>query len=135
MPASLLAREITVVIGRLTVLDGLSATVAPGHRYGLIGPNGAGKSTLLRVLAGLLRPDQGRVERQPPAATVGLLDQEPERRADETVRAFLSRRTGVSAATAELEAATAVLAAGVDAAPGAEPVADRYDAALQRWLG
>ena len=96
MPASLLARDITVTIGRLTVLDGLSVTVAPGHRYGLIGPNGAGKSTLLRVLAGLLRPDQGRVERQPLTATVGLLDQEPERRADETVRAFLSRRTGVA---------------------------------------
>ena len=135
MPASLLAREITVTIGRLTVLDGLSVTVAPGHRYGLIGPNGAGKSTLLRVLAGVLRPDQGRVERQPLAATVGLLDQEPERRADETVRAFLSRRTGVNAATVELEAATVALAAGVHAAPNAEPVADRYDAALQRWLG
>ncbi len=64
------------------------------------------------MLAGLLRPDQGRVERQPPAATVGLLDQEPERRADETVRAFLSRRTGVAAASVELEAATAALAAG-----------------------
>ena len=135
MPASLLARDITVTIGRLTVLDGLSVTVAPGHRYGLIGPNGAGKSTLLRVLAGLLRPDQGRVERQPLTATVGLLDQEPERRADETVRAFLSRRTGVSAATVELEAATAALAAGADAASGAERVADRYDVALQRWLG
>lgn len=29
---------------------------------GLFGPSGAGKSTLLRVLAGLVRPDQGRVE-------------------------------------------------------------------------
>ena len=111
MPAALVARDITVTIGRLTVLDGVSLTVAPGHRYGLIGPNGVGKSTLLKVLAGRVRPDGGRVERQPPSATVGLLDQEPERRAGETVRAFVSRRTGVASATAELELATAAVAA------------------------
>ena len=68
MPAALVARDITVTIGRLTVLDGVSLTVAPGHRYGLIGPNGVGKSTLLKVLAGRVRPDGGRVERQPARA-------------------------------------------------------------------
>ena len=128
MPAALVARDITVTIGRLTVLDGVSLTVAPGHRYGLIGPNGVGKSTLLKVLAGRLRPDSGRVERQPPSATVGLLDQEPERRAGETVRAFVSRRTGVASATAELELATAALAVTADGA------AERYDTALHTWL-
>jgi molybdate transport system ATP-binding protein len=35
--------------------------VPPGRIVGLLGPNGAGKTTLLRVLAGLLRPDHGRV--------------------------------------------------------------------------
>jgi len=35
--------------------------VAPGRVLVLLGPNGAGKSTVLRVLAGLLRPDAGRV--------------------------------------------------------------------------
>ena len=128
MPAALVARDITVTIGRLTVLDGVSLTVAPGHRYGLIGPNGVGKSTLLKVLAGWVRPDGGRVERQPPSATVGLLDQEPERRAGETVRAFVSRRTGVASATAELELATAAVAATAHGA------AERYDTALHTWL-
>ena len=128
LPASLVARDVTVTIGRHTVLDRVDVNLAPGHRYGLIGPNGVGKSTLLRVLAGLIRPEHGRVERQPPSATVGLLDQEPERRPGETVRQLLSRRTGVAGATAELEAATADLAAGADGA------ADRYDAALQTWL-
>jgi ATPase subunit of ABC transporter with duplicated ATPase domains len=126
--ASLVARDLVVTIGRLTVLDGISLTVAPGHRYGLIGPNGVGKSTLLKVLAGRVRPDRGRVERHPPTATVGLLDQEPERRSDETVRAFVGRRTGVIAATTELEGATAALAAT------AHGSAERYDAALQSWL-
>lgn len=36
-------------------------TVEPGRVLVLLGPNGAGKSTVLRVLAGLLRPDAGRV--------------------------------------------------------------------------
>ena len=35
--------------------------VAPGRVVGLLGPNGAGKTTLLRVLAGLVRPDEGKV--------------------------------------------------------------------------
>jgi molybdate transport system ATP-binding protein len=32
----------------------------PGERVALLGPNGAGKSTLLSILAGVLRPDEGR---------------------------------------------------------------------------
>ncbi|MCX6398928.1 MAG: ATP-binding cassette domain-containing protein, partial [Propionibacteriales bacterium] len=47
-----------------TVADrGLDVTfeVAEGETVALLGPNGAGKSTTLAVLAGLLRPDTGRV--------------------------------------------------------------------------
>ena len=40
------------------------------------------------------------MSRLPPAATVGFLPQEPDRRAGETLRAFLGRRTGVTAAVA-----------------------------------
>jgi NitT/TauT family transport system ATP-binding protein len=43
------------------VVDGLSLTVQPGEILVLTGPSGCGKSTLLRALAGLLRPDAGRV--------------------------------------------------------------------------
>jgi NitT/TauT family transport system ATP-binding protein len=43
------------------VVDGLSLSVQPGEILVLTGPSGCGKSTVLRALAGLMRPDSGRV--------------------------------------------------------------------------
>lgn len=43
-------------------VDGLDLAVPAGEFYALLGPNGAGKTTTLRIVAGLLRPDAGRVE-------------------------------------------------------------------------
>ncbi len=57
------ARQVDVAYRRNEVLRDVSVTVRAGTLTALIGPNGAGKSTLLRVLAGVQRPDQGRVER------------------------------------------------------------------------
>ncbi len=42
-------------------LRDVSLQVRRGEAMGIIGPNGAGKSTALRLLAGILRPDAGRV--------------------------------------------------------------------------
>ncbi len=63
--------EPVIVIGALrhifpgppahVALDGLSATAQPGTITGLVGPDGAGKTTLLRLIAGLLRPSDGRI--------------------------------------------------------------------------
>ncbi|MEY6433231.1 ATP-binding cassette domain-containing protein [Thioalkalicoccus limnaeus] len=46
----------------IEALTDISCTLAPGAVTGLVGPDGAGKTTLMRVVAGLLRPDAGRVE-------------------------------------------------------------------------
>ena len=48
--------------GERLVFENLSFELRRGGRYGLLGPNGAGKSTLIRLLAGNLRPDQGRIQ-------------------------------------------------------------------------
>jgi ABC-2 type transport system ATP-binding protein len=44
------------------VLDGFDLTVPAGTVCGLLGPNGAGKTTAVRILATLLRLDEGRAE-------------------------------------------------------------------------
>lgn len=44
---------------RSTVIDNLSLSVPAGIVFGLLGPNGSGKSTLLRILAGLIKADEG----------------------------------------------------------------------------
>jgi branched-chain amino acid transport system ATP-binding protein len=47
--------------GRLSVLEDVSFSVAPGEAFGIVGPNGAGKSTLLNVVNGVFRPEAGTV--------------------------------------------------------------------------
>jgi len=47
---------------RIQALDGVSAAVGHGRVTGLIGPDGAGKTTMMRLIAGLLRPDAGRLQ-------------------------------------------------------------------------
>jgi ABC-2 type transport system ATP-binding protein len=46
--------------GSLQALSNLNLSIAQGEIFGFIGPNGAGKSTTFKILATLLRPDQGR---------------------------------------------------------------------------
>ncbi|GLY00322.1 MULTISPECIES: ABC-F family ATP-binding cassette domain-containing protein [Actinoplanes] len=128
MSATMIARELAAGHGDRTLFAGLDLVVAPGDVVGLVGVNGAGKTTLLRTLAGLNATESGSVSLSPPTANVGYLPQERERRAGETVRDFLGRRTGVTAAQAAMDAAAEDLAREL---PGAD---DRYAATLERWL-
>jgi ribose transport system ATP-binding protein len=48
--------------GGAQALAGASVAIRRGTVHGLVGQNGAGKSTLIKLLAGLHKPDEGRIE-------------------------------------------------------------------------
>src|SRR5258706_3319855 len=53
---------VTKRFGDVAAIDDLSLDIADGELLVLLGPTGAGKTTTLRMVAGLERPDAGRVE-------------------------------------------------------------------------
>jgi ABC-type branched-subunit amino acid transport system ATPase component len=53
--------DVTAGYGPITVLRDVSMQVGSGEILGVLGRNGMGKSTLIRCLAGLIRPDAGRI--------------------------------------------------------------------------
>jgi heme exporter protein A len=70
--ARLSATDLACRRGERLLFRGLSFELAEGQALQVVGPNGTGKSSLLRILAGLLRPETGTVERNREAA---LLDE------------------------------------------------------------
>ncbi|MGE9807821.1 ABC-F family ATP-binding cassette domain-containing protein [Janibacter sp. G1551] len=137
MTATLVTHDLAGGHGHRTLFDGLDLTVAPGDVIGVVGVNGAGKSTLLRILAGDLAPQAGALSLSPTDAFVGWLPQEHERREGETVAAYIARRTGCAAATADMDAAAEALAdpeASTGGAGDGRDPGDVYAAALDRWL-
>src|SRR5919108_4431249 len=59
---SMLAIEASGLVktfGSVRAVDGVDLAVRSGSVYGVLGPNGAGKTTTIRMLATLLRPDEG----------------------------------------------------------------------------
>jgi ABC-type sugar transport system ATPase subunit len=83
--------EVSDIVKRfdgVLALDGVSVGIAGGSVHGLVGENGAGKSTLVKILAGVHRPDAGRIvvggedrsfrsPREALAAGIAIIAQEP----------------------------------------------------------
>jgi ABC-2 type transport system ATP-binding protein len=61
VPSALDIRGLVKCFEQRPAVDGLDLTVRRGEFYSLLGPNGAGKTTTLRMVAGLLRPDEGAI--------------------------------------------------------------------------
>jgi len=90
---------LSVCLGEVEILHGISLVVGKGEFLTVIGPNGAGKSTLLRCLDGLLSPAAGEVQvdgrrladysRRELARVVSYVPQPEAGSLDFTVRSFV----------------------------------------------
>jgi len=61
--------------GDRAALADISLVLRSGEIHGLLGPNGSGKTTLLRILAGIWRPDVGRIEYPGAPVRIGYVPQ------------------------------------------------------------
>ena len=61
MPPAIQVSQVTKRYGQLLALDQIDLEIRQGEFFGLLGPNGAGKTTLISSIAGLVKPDGGRI--------------------------------------------------------------------------
>lgn len=130
MGLTLEAASYTYGLGRpyaVRALSGVSVALEPGKLTLLVGATGSGKSTLMRMLAGLLKPDEGGalldgevLEPGSARGAVGLVFQDPESQlfADSVLDdvAFGPRNLGATRAEAAQRAAEALRSVGLDPA-------------------
>jgi ATP-binding cassette subfamily F protein uup len=74
-PLLIAARDICVRFGEQVVLKSATLSIHQSDRIGLIGNNGSGKTTLLKIIAGVMLPDSGSIERRRDIV-VGYLSQD-----------------------------------------------------------
>ena len=63
MSPLLQGQGLALIRGGKLLFEGLELKLGAGEAIHLTGPNGSGKSSLIRLIAGLLRPSAGRIER------------------------------------------------------------------------
>ncbi|MDO4573222.1 MAG: ABC transporter ATP-binding protein [Clostridia bacterium] len=97
--------------GGRVVLDIAALDIGAGERVALLGPNGSGKSTLLKLLAGVLRPDEGELS---VAAEACYLPQTPYAFDCSVRRNVLLALHGLPRAEAEAEAMRALSLVGLE---------------------
>ena len=61
-PPAIACADLTVSYHATRAIENVSVEFPSGSMTAVIGPNGGGKSTLLKAIAGILRPNQGRVD-------------------------------------------------------------------------
>ncbi len=68
------ARGLTKSFGKSAALRGIDLSIEEGEMFALIGPDGAGKTTFFRIVAGILAPTSGSLEKTP-GLNFGLVPQ------------------------------------------------------------
>ena len=61
-PPAIACADLTIAYHAVRAIENVTVEFPPGSMTAIIGPNGGGKSTLLKAIAGILRPERGRVE-------------------------------------------------------------------------
>jgi ABC transport system ATP-binding/permease protein len=92
MATLLTARDLAKTYATHTLFTGVAMSLSDGDRLGMIGPNGSGKSTLLKILADMVKPDEGEITRRK-QLHIAYVDQDD---------AFDADATPLSAVLAEL---------------------------------
>jgi len=87
-PPILTLKDINLHWGADPVLDELELAIGNSDRICLLGRNGAGKSTLLKLIAGLIKPDDGKIWIQP-GSRITYLEQAPDASGYETLHDFV----------------------------------------------
>ncbi len=128
MPAVIDTDHLTKSYGDARGIEDLSLTVRRGDIFGFLGPNGAGKTTTIRTLLDLLHPTAG-------SARLFGMDSHRDSRA---IRARLGNLPGEFTYDDRLTGRDVLelfaRLRGVVSADGADALADRFDANLDRPL-
>jgi zinc/manganese transport system ATP-binding protein len=80
--AAVAFENVTVSLGKRTILEGVNFSLNAAEFVGVLGPNGAGKTTLMRAMLGLLKPAAGtiRILGQAPAQARSVIGYMPQTR-------------------------------------------------------
>jgi ATPase subunit of ABC transporter with duplicated ATPase domains len=122
--------DLEIRIGARVLMSGVDFRVGDGDKVGLVGRNGAGKTTLTKVLAGMMQPSSGRVDR---SGEIGYLPQDPRAGDPEQLaRTRILDARGIGSVVLEMAQATERMAADDPAV--AERALNRYAALEETFL-
>lgn len=129
--AQLITSDVSLMRGATPVLHHVDLTLTSSSRVAIVGENGRGKSTLLQVLAGVLVPDSGTVQR---IGTIAVAEQEMTAADSRTIgQAVAEAIAEPLAALAALDAAALALADNTDRAEEQYTAALEHAEALDAW--
>ncbi len=103
-PALMTLRDVTVTVGRSTLLDGICLDLAAGAPTLVMGPNGSGKTTLLRLAMALRAPSHGMIDMRPDLRTAFVFQRPVMLRRSSAANVAFARAAANFAADAEIVA-------------------------------